>query len=374
MTAELTPDELRDVCSIDLFQFADTSELDPLDEVIGQERAVQAIDFGLNMKSPGYNIFVTGIAGTGKSTIVKEIIGKFAAELPAPDDWCMVNNFKDEYCPKALRIPSGKAVLFSKSIHRLIDDLKTELPKAFESKLAQDRISEIQNAFVDQQKALLEKVDLSAEQKQIRISRDDSGYQPVPYRNGKPVSAEEFEAFSLEMQSEIEENLRKIQIELEAALREINKLNQIINDRVEDYMEEVTRRMLQDRLKPLQDPYIGYEDILSFLQALEDDVVENLDRFVTLPDGERDSPEDVESNHEAASFFLRYRVNVLVEQRSGSNSYAQPLRPHDLRRRRPHRNEVPRASGLSKQHVNVWNLHQEERARGRGSWYVPNHP
>ncbi len=316
MTAELTPDELRGVCSIDLFQFADTSELDPLDEVIGQERAVQAIDFGLNMKSPGYNIFVTGIAGTGKSTIVKEIIGKFAAQLPAPDDWCMVNNFKDEYCPKALRIPSGKAVLFSKSIHRLIDDLKTELPKAFESKLAQDRISEIQNAFVDQQKALLEKVDLSAEQKQIRISRDDSGYQPVPYRNGKPVSAEEFEAFSLEMQSEIEENLRKIQIELEAALREINKLNQIINDRVEDYMEEVTRRMLQDRLKPLQDPYIGYEDILSFLQALEDDVVENLDRFVTLPDGDKDSPEDVESNHEAASFFLRYRVNVLVEQKS----------------------------------------------------------
>ena len=316
MTAELTPDELRGVCSVDLFQFADTSELDPLDEVIGQERAVQAIDFGLNMKSPGYNIFVTGIAGTGKSTIVKEIIGKFAAELPAPDDWCMVNNFKDEYCPKAIRVPSGKAVLFSKSIHRLIDDLKTELPKAFESKLAQDRISEIQNAFVDQQKALLEKVEVSADQKQIRISRDDSGYQPVPYRNGKPVSAEEFEAFSLEMQSEIEENLRKIQIELEAALREINKLNQIVNDRVEAYMEEVTRRLLQDRLKPLQDPYIGYEDILSFLQALEDDVVENLDRFVTLPDGDKDSPDDVESNHEAASFFLRYRVNILVEQKS----------------------------------------------------------
>ena len=290
MTAELTPEELRGVCSVDLFQFADTSELDPLDEVIGQERAVQAIDFGLNMKSPGYNIFVTGIAGTGKSTIVRDIIGKFAAELPAPDDWCMVNNFKDEYCPKALRVPSGKAVLFSKSIHRLIDDLKTELPKTFENKLAQDRISEIQNAFVDQQKALLEKVEVSAEQKQIRITRDDSGYQPVPYRDGKPVSEAEFEAFSLEMQSEIEENLRKTQIELEAALREINKLNQIVDDRVEAYMEEVTRRLLQERLKPLQDPYIGYEDILSFLQALEDDVVENLDRFVTLPDREKDMP------------------------------------------------------------------------------------
>ncbi|MBI5591660.1 MAG: AAA family ATPase [Deltaproteobacteria bacterium] len=316
MTAELTADELRGVCGVEMFQFTDTSELDPLDEVIGQERAVQAIDFGLNMKSPGYNIFVTGIAGTGKSTIVKEIIGKFAAELPAPDDWCMVNNFKDEYCPKAIRIPSGKAVSFSKSIHRLIDDLKTELPKAFESKLAQDKISEIQNAFVDQQKALLEKVEVSANQKQIRISRDESGYQPVPYKNGKPVSEEEFQAFSLEIQSEIEENLRKVQIELEAALREINKLNQIIDERVEAYMEEVTRRLLQDRLQPLQDPYIGNDDILSFLQALEDDVVENLDRFVTFPGEDKDSPDDAESDHDAASFFLRYRVNILVEQKS----------------------------------------------------------
>jgi lon-related putative ATP-dependent protease len=315
MTAELPPDALRSTCSLDLFQFADTSDLDPLDEVIGQERAVQAIDFGLNMKCPGYNIFVTGIAGTGKSTIVRDIIGRFAAELPAPDDWCMVNNFKDEYCPKALRVPSGKAVSFSKSIHRLVEDLRTEIPKAFESKLAQDRLSEIQNTFVDRQKALLEKVEASAEQKKFRISRDDSGFQPVPYRNGKAVSAEEFETFSLEMQSEIEENIRKIQIELEAALREINKLNQIVNDQVEDYMEEVTRRLLEDRLKPFHE-FIGFEDVFSFLQDLEDDVVENLDRFVTLPDGTRDSQDDVESNHENASFFLRYRVNILVEQKS----------------------------------------------------------
>ena len=316
MTPELTPDELRGVCNADLFHFSDTSEIEPLDDVIGQERAVQAIDFGLNMKSPGYNIFVTGIAGTGKSSIVKEIIGKFAAELPAPDDWCMVNNFKDEYCPKAVRVPSGKAVSFGKSIQRLIDDLKTELPKAFESKLAQDRITEIQNTFVDQQKALLEKVEILADQKQIRISRDDSGYQPVPYRNGKAVSAEEFEAFPLEMQTEIEDNLRKIQIELEAALREINKLNQIVNDRVEAYMEEVTRRLLEERLTPLQGAYVGYDDILGFLQALEDDVVENLDRFVSMPNGDKVSSEDAESIHEAAAFFLRYRVNILVEQKS----------------------------------------------------------
>lgn len=316
MTGELSPEELRSVCSAHLFDFADTSELLPLDEVIGQERAVQAIDFGLNMKSPGYNIFVTGIAGTGKSSIVKEIIGKFAAGLPAPDDWCMVNNFKDEYCPIAVRVPSGKGVVFSKSIHRLIEDLKTELPKSFENKQAQDHLLEIQNSFSDEQKALMEAVESSAESKQIRISRDEAGYQPVPYQNGKAVTTEEFDAFPPEMRAEIEENLRKIQIELENALREINRLNQIIDERVEAYMEEVTRRLLEDKLKPLQDAYAGHDDILSYLKAIEDDVVENLDRFVTLPDQEKECPDTGAASPEIPPFFQRYRINILVEQKS----------------------------------------------------------
>jgi len=93
---ELSPSDLRSVCDPKTFNFKDTSELDPLDEVIGQARAVEAIDFGLNMKSPGYNIFVTGIEGTGKSTIIRDIVGGHAKTLTPPVDCCMVHNFKDE--------------------------------------------------------------------------------------------------------------------------------------------------------------------------------------------------------------------------------------------------------------------------------------
>ena len=97
--------DLRSICDPKMFTFKNTAEVNPLDKVIGQERAVQAIEFGLNIKSPGYNMFVTGIEGTGKSTIIRDIVTQHAKNLPSPVDWCMVNNFKDEYHPKAISVP-----------------------------------------------------------------------------------------------------------------------------------------------------------------------------------------------------------------------------------------------------------------------------
>ncbi len=111
---ELKASDLRCICDHRVFKFKNTSEIKPLNEVIGQKRAVQAIEFGLNMKSPGYNIFVTGVEGTGKSTIVKDIVTKHAITLPGPDGWCLVNNFKDRFRPKAIAVSYGKAVQFSK--------------------------------------------------------------------------------------------------------------------------------------------------------------------------------------------------------------------------------------------------------------------
>ena len=123
---ELKASDLRFVCDPKIFKFKNTSEIKPLKEVIGQKRAVQAIDFGLNMKSPGYNIFVTGVEGTGKSTIVKDIVTKHAKTMPGPDGWCLLNNFKDQFRPKAIAVSWGKAVRFSKTINKLIEDLKSQ--------------------------------------------------------------------------------------------------------------------------------------------------------------------------------------------------------------------------------------------------------
>jgi hypothetical protein len=138
--------ELRKICDPGMFKFESTVEIEPLDEVIGQERAVRAINLGLNMRQTGYNIFVTGPEGSGKRTIVQDIVSGHAEKLPAPDDWCMVNNFDDEFRPRAMPVPTGKAAVFSKSMDRLIRWLQIKLAKeltdaSFEEKMASHNAS-----------------------------------------------------------------------------------------------------------------------------------------------------------------------------------------------------------------------------------------
>ena len=157
---ELKSPELRSVCDPKTFRFKDTSEIEPLDKVIGQERAVQAIDFGLNMKSPGYNIFITGLEGTGKSTIAKDIITRHAKDLPTPNDWYMINNFKDAFRPKAICVPSGKANPFKKQMNKLIDDLKKRLPEAFENESYQEKQAEIQKKYGEKQRKFFKKLEM----------------------------------------------------------------------------------------------------------------------------------------------------------------------------------------------------------------------
>ena len=144
---ELDAADLRFPCDPAVFAFKDTSEIEPLDEVIGQQRAVEAIRFGLGIDSAGYNIFVTGQEGTGKTTIVKDIVTKHALTLEAPADWCMVNNFKDPYRPKAVALPAGHALRFSKTMQRFIEDLKIRLPREFEGKSYREKLNEIRDYF-----------------------------------------------------------------------------------------------------------------------------------------------------------------------------------------------------------------------------------
>jgi len=156
---ELKASNLRCICSPKIFSFKKTSELKPLDKVIGQERAVEAIEFGLNMESKGYNIFVTGLEGTGKSTIIRDLVTAHAQKQPPPNDWCLVNNFNDEFRPQTFEVPSGKGAVFAKRMNKLIDDLKKELPKALESDSYLRKLDTIKKRYSELQNRYLKKME-----------------------------------------------------------------------------------------------------------------------------------------------------------------------------------------------------------------------
>ena len=134
MASPLKPDALRKICPPESLPFEGTDELKPLEEVVAQDRAVQAIAFGVGIRSEGFNLFVLGPGGTGKTTAIKRFLASEAAKLPTPPDWCYVNNFADPQRPRALCLPSGRAHLFQADCERLLEELKAGLPRAFEDR------------------------------------------------------------------------------------------------------------------------------------------------------------------------------------------------------------------------------------------------
>ena len=145
-----------------ILNFDTTDELSPLDSVIGQKRAVEAIDFSLNMKTPGYNLFVTGDEGTGKSTIIKNIIKKYAAKEETPQDICLVHNFDDTFCPIPLHLPSGTAIVFKRQMAKFIESLKIQIPNAFEDETFQNQNKKILDGHKNKKNNALKEIETFA--------------------------------------------------------------------------------------------------------------------------------------------------------------------------------------------------------------------
>lgn len=312
---ELRPEDLRCACDPTIFDFKDTSEIEPLDEVIGQARAVRAIRFGLAMKSAGYNIYVTGQEGTGKTTIVNDIVQSQADGLNTPGDWCMVNNFKDEYRPKAFMLPAGNAFKFSRRMNRFIEDLKLRLPKEFESKSYQDKLNEIKNRLSAQKQALFEQLNQAAKGKDLVIHRSTTGYQTIPADGDKPMPPEEFAKLPKEKQKRIEADAKALQKEITDTLRQVGKINQAGQKEIEKLMAEVTLFVVKGRLDMIREDYTAFGAVLDYLDDVQTHIVDNVEDFLkpvetAAPGG------DLPLQPRAQPDFMQYKVNVLIDRKS----------------------------------------------------------
>jgi lon-related putative ATP-dependent protease len=311
---EIKAADLRCICDPKIFKFKNTSQIKPLDKVIGQQRAVQAIDFGLNMKSPGYNIFVTGVEGTGKSTIVKDIVTKVAKTLPGPEDWCLVNNFKDQFRPKAIAVSSGKAVQFGRMVDKCIEDLQQDLPSALESKPYLNRLSVLKRKYSDKQNQLFQKIERFAGKKHLQIVKSEDDLETIPVVDGNPLTSDDFSNLSKRKKAEIQENIRQIQSQIATASVKADKLKSALHKDIEKLMDETTLTVVGPRLDKLRIEFKDNPTILTHLDEIEQDIVDNVNLFIpseeTGAGGENIFPSAQQSK------LLRYRVNILTNQES----------------------------------------------------------
>ena len=306
--------DLRCLCDPSLFDFETTDDIEPLDQVIGQERAVRAITFGLEMQSSGYHIFVTGPEGTGKTTIVKDIVRKAAGELPTPSDWIMVNNFKDEYRPRPLPLPPGNAVRFARSLNRLVSDLKIRLPKEFQADPFREKVREIQKRYGEKKSAQFEALDHSAQEKQLKMEKTPAGYQTSPMNGDQPFDQESFEQLGEAERSAIEETIGAFQEEIQTAMREVGRINHAQQKEIQQLAGELTRFVVQSRLDLIRENVQDQKAVLQFLDEMQEDMVDNVGLFMPRQpeaDGNGETPPEV-----AELSLNRYKVNVLEDRSS----------------------------------------------------------
>jgi lon-related putative ATP-dependent protease len=309
---ELKPSELRRVCNPSRFDFKDTSELASLDMVIGQERAVQAIEFGLEMRSPGYNIFVTGAEGTGKSTIVRDLASRFAKNQPVPDDWCLVNNFSDEFRPRTVALPPGRGPSFAKRISRLVNDLKREIPKVFEAEAHQKKLSAIKSRFNSRQQAIFQKIERFAAERSLHIDSSQKDYPVVPVVDGKILAADDYQKLPAGARAAIDEKVGQMQAEIEKSGRTIEQLGQQLHADIERLMNEAVLALVKKRLDPFRKDFKKRRPVLDYLEALQADIVENFNLFMPAEKGEPPAAGDCPQPPKAP--FQKYQVNVLVHR------------------------------------------------------------
>jgi len=185
---KLSPKELKYHCHVKQLQFKTTEEVPPLEGLLGQERAVRAMEFGLKVKRPGYNIFMTGLTGTGKTSYARSMVQTAAAQEPTPDDWCYVYNFENPEQPIALNLPAGQGAIFSQEMEELVEDLKEAIPKAFDSEDYERQKSIYMKQYQELRSALLDELNRAAQGQGFILRRTSSGFVTIPLVDGEPFA------------------------------------------------------------------------------------------------------------------------------------------------------------------------------------------
>ena len=320
----LEASELRRVVNAATLGFKTTEELHPITGLIGQDRALKAIQFGANIKSHDFNMFVLGPPASGKSTAVKAHLGPKAAESPTPPDWAYVYNFENPNQPKALELPHGRARMLAKGMVAAIDELRNVLPALFEGEDYQVRRRAIDEQFRSGHEEALEALNTKAQNQNIAILRTPTGFTMAPMHEGKVVKPEVFNALPEGMRREIESKVESLQRELGVILERLPKTDKQRRAHLKDLNEEVAKGAIGDALDDLIAAFSDVAAAGDYLDAAGRDLIRNVGVF--LMTGEEENAivkQPVDTAHDVR--FRRYMVNVMVSHGDGTTSAGAPV-------------------------------------------------
>jgi len=329
----LPPEKLYTPCDPDQFDFETTESVKPLEGIVGQDRAVEAVRFGIGMTSDGYNLFAFGPEGTGKASLVRQFLDKKAVERPVPDDWAYVNNFVEPHRPLALRLPPGKARPLANDMKQLIEDLRASIPAAFESDDYRTRRQGLEDEFKETHEETLTELQREASENGVAVIRTPVGLAVAPTRDGDILKPEDFNKLPKEEQERLKKAMEMIQEKLQETFSQMPKWEKEQRAKIRDLDRETTEFVVGHLIAELKRRYETLPDVLAYLDEVHKDVIQNASDFL---------PQEVPNipglsgvlRQGSGDALRRYQVNVIVDncaQQSADDKQAvEPSEGKDL--------------------------------------------
>jgi predicted ATP-dependent protease len=315
--ATLNASQLRKRCDATRLPFTTTAELPDSPLVLGQNRAVASIQFGIGMRRHGYNLFALGSTGAGKHAIVRRFLEEQAASEPLARDWCYVHNFEQPHRPRAISLPKGMGVKFRDDVARLVDELRTAITAALETEEYRQQSQQIHDEFKARRDQALEDLRRRAAERDIALVRTPQGWAMGPMRGGEVLDAEAFQQLPEDERQRIKDTMERFEEELEKLLQEIPKWHRESHEKIRALSRAATRRAVDALIEELKKAYSGESGVQTYLAAFEEDVIDHADDF-RQPKEDEDETTALDAliarAGGARSPLGRYQVNVLDDQ------------------------------------------------------------
>ena len=310
---QLPAESLYRACNLEDFDFQTTDELADIDLVVGQERAIDALQFGINIKDGGYNIYALGRAGTGKYKTVHQILTRTAADQQPAPDWCYVNNFSAPHKPIALRLPTGFGSKLRDSMEQLVEEISISIPAAFESDEYHSRLDEIEEEIKERHSSALDKLHEEAKELGIMFIKTPTGFAFAPMNDKEEVlSPEDFDKLAEDEKKQTTQKTTKLQRRLKKILDQLPVIRKKAMAKIKALDDEIGRSAINHMLETIKNDFSTLPEVCNYLDEVEKDILKNIS---SLHSSVEESPMALFGVGQTSRYetFISYSVNLLVD-------------------------------------------------------------
>lgn len=318
---ELSYKDLKMTCNPEVFEFDTTEELTSIQEGIGQDRGIKALEFGLQVNVKGYNLYLEGPSGVGKTMYTKNYLKKIASKKKVPSDWCYIYNFQNSNEPIAVNLPAGQGKEFKDSMEGFIKEIRKDIKKTFNNDDFEKEKALIKQEFEAKRSALLEKLNEDAAKYNFEVKAAQNGIYMTPIVNGKAIEEEEFEKLDEEIKQQYEEKSVIVQELIMNVIGKIKEIERLSDKKISEWQSNVALLTVNVHINYLKSKYKRNKKINAFLNDVKQDVLKNIPTF--LEDTDRQPAQNQQGPvMKKTDPCLNYRVNLFVDN---SNTEGAPI-------------------------------------------------